>query len=56
MEKIMFDAGLDKALDIIRNRIEYYKKEDSLINYVIIEELELLIKEITDQKYYKEEI
>lgn len=50
----MIDEGLDRALDIIRIRIEYYKKEDSLTNNMIIKELESLVKEIEDQKYYKE--
>lgn len=50
----MYDFGIDDALKIIESRIEYYKKEDGLINDMIIEELELLVKEIKDQKYYKE--
>lgn len=49
----MIDDGLDRALDIIRKKLDYYKKEDSLINDMIIEELELIAKEIEDQKYYK---
>lgn len=53
MEKFMIDEGLNRALDIIHIRIDYYKKEDGLINEVIIEELESLIKEIEEQKYYK---
>lgn len=54
MERFMIDEGLDRALDIIRIRIDYYKREDSLINDMIIKELELLVKEIEEQKYYKE--
>lgn len=54
MEKFMIDEGLDRALDIIRIRIDYYKKEDSLINDMIIEELESLVEEIKEQKYYKD--
>lgn len=53
MERFMIDEGLDRALDIIRIRIDYYKREDSLINDMIIKELELLVKEIEEQKYYK---
>lgn len=53
MEKIMIDEGLDRALDVIRTRIEYYKKEDSLVNNMIIKELELLVKKIENQRYYK---
>lgn len=54
MERFMIDEGLDRALDIIHTRIEYYKKQDSLINDMIVKELELLAREIKDQKYYKE--
>ncbi len=53
MERFMIDEGLDRALDIIRIRIDYYKREDSLINDMIIKELESLAKEIEEQKYYK---
>ncbi len=53
MERFMIDEGLDRALDIIRIRIDYYKREDSLINDMIIKELESLVKEIEEQKYYK---
>jgi len=53
MERFMIDEGLDRALDIIRIRIDYYKREDSLINDMIIKELELLVKEIEEQKHYK---
>lgn len=53
MERFMIDEGLDRALDIIRIRIDYYKREDSLINDMIVEELESLVKEIEEQKYYK---
>lgn len=53
MEKFMIDEGMDRALDIIRIRIDYYKREDSLINDMIIKELELLVKEIEEQKHYK---
>lgn len=53
MEKFMIDEGLDRALDIILIRIEYYKKEDSLVNDMIIKELESLAGEIKAQKYYK---
>lgn len=53
MEKFMIDEGLDRAVDIIRIRIDYYKKEDSLINDMIIKELESLVEKIQDQKYYK---
>lgn len=49
----MIDEGLDRALDIILIRIEYYKKEDGLINDAIIKELESLAREIKEQKYYK---
>ena len=49
----MIDEGLDRALDIIRIRIEYYKKEDSLINDMMIKELESLAREIKEHKYYK---
>lgn len=49
----MIDEGMDRALDIIRIRIDYYKREDSLINDMIIKELELLVKEIEEQKHYK---
>lgn len=53
MERFMIDEGLDRALDIIRIRIDYYKKKDSLINDMIIKELELLAEEINKEKYYK---
>lgn len=53
MERFMIDEGMDRALDIIRIRIDYYKREDSLINDMIIKELELLVKEIEEQKHYK---
>jgi hypothetical protein len=53
MEKFMIDEGLDRALDIIHMRIEYYKKEDGLINAAIIKELESVAREIKAQKYYK---
>ena len=53
MERFMIDEGLDRALDIIRIRIDYYKREDSLINDMIIKELELLAEEINKEKYYK---
>ena len=53
MEKFMIDEGLDRALDIIRIRIDYYKKEDISTNDMIIKELESLVKEIEEQKYYK---
>ena len=53
VERFMIDEGLDRALDIIRMRIDYYKKEDSLINDMIIKELELLAEEINKEKYYK---
>lgn len=49
----MIDEGMDRALDIIRIRIDYYKREDSLINDMVIKELESLVKEIEEQKYYK---
>ena len=55
MEKIMFDAGLDAALDIIRERLDFYKKkEDNIIDGIIFMELEVLAKEIEDRKYYRE--
>lgn len=55
MEKIMFDAGLDTALDIIQERLDYHKKkENNIIDGIIFMELELLAKEIEDQKYYRE--
>lgn len=53
MERFMIDEGMDRALDIIRIRIDYYKREDSLINDMVIKELESLVKEIEEQKYYK---
>lgn len=49
----MYDSGIDDALKIIKSRLEYYKKEDSLINDMIIKELESLVEMIQDQKYYK---
>ena len=55
MEKIMFDAGLDTALDIIRERLDYHKKkQNNIIDGIIFLELEVLAKEIEDQKYYRE--
>ena len=53
MEKFIYDNAIDDVLEIIRFRIEYYKKEDSSINGMIIKELESLAKEIKEQKYYK---
>ena len=53
MEKFIYDNAIEDVLEIIKFRIEYYKKEDSLINDMIIEELESLVKEIEDKKYYK---
>jgi hypothetical protein len=53
LEKFIYDDAIDDVLEIIRFRIEYYKNEDSLINDIIIQELESLAKEIKEQKYYK---
>lgn len=53
MEKIIYDNAIDDVLEIIRFRIEYYKKEDSSINDMIIKELESLTEEIKEQRYYK---
>lgn len=57
MERFMIDEGLDRAIDIIQARIEYLKKEhdDSLLIEILTDELESLIDEIEDLKYYKEE-
>ena len=57
MERIIMDEGLDRAIDIIQARIEYLKKEhdDSLLIEILTDELESLIDEIEDLKYYKEE-
>jgi hypothetical protein len=53
LEKFIYDNAIDDVLEIIRFRIEYIKEDDSLINDMIIQELESLAKEIKEQKYYK---
>jgi hypothetical protein len=53
LEKFIYDNAIDDVLEIIRFRIEYIKEDDSLINDMIIQELESLAKEIKAQKYYK---
>ena len=54
MEKFIYDNAIDDVLEIIRFRIEYYKKENNSINNMIIKELKSLAKEIKEQRYYKQ--
>lgn len=60
MEKMMFDEGVNSALKIIENRIEYYDclirfdKADT-VEFEIIEELERLKDMIQKKKYYQME-
>ena len=57
IEKMMFDVGVDAALKIIEDRIEYYDclirfdKADT-VEFEIIEELETVKDMVRKLKYY----
>ena len=58
MEKIMYDSGVDDALKIIEDRIEYYDclirfDKAGAVEFEIIEELENIRGSIKKLKYYQ---
>ena len=60
MEKFFYDDAIDDVLEIIESRIDYYDclirfDKADIVEFEIIEELENLVEEIEDLKYYKEE-
>lgn len=60
MEKMMYDAGVDDVLEIIESRIEYYDcliqfDKAGMVEFEIIEELEILKDMIKKLKYYQME-
>lgn len=60
MEKFFHDSGIDDVLDIIESRIDYYDclirfDKAEMVEFEIIEELELLRDMIKKMKYYQME-
>ena len=60
MEKFIYDDAIDNVLEIIESRINYYDcliqfDKADIVEFEIIEELENLVEEIGDLKYYREE-
>jgi hypothetical protein len=60
MEKFFYDSGIDDVLDIIESRIDYYDclirfDKAEMVEFEIIEELELLRDMIKKMKYYQME-
>lgn len=54
----MYDSGIDDALNIIESRIEYYDclihfDKADIVEFEIIEELEILRDNIEKLKYYQ---
>ena len=58
MERMMFDEGVDAALKIIEDRIEYYDclirfDKADIFEFEIIKELETLRDMVRKLKYYE---
>lgn len=58
MERIIYDDGIDDALEIIESRIEHYDclirfDKVDIVELEILEELELLRNRIIKLKYYQ---